>query len=81
MLGAVTKGIYQMQKNGSGCIRTLSSIFSKDRNLGIKVYKEFVLKENSEDIIRILGRIRVPPVFGDDKFMRSKTEDHGFTRG
>ena len=46
------------------------SIFSKDRNSGIKLYKDFVLKENSEDIARILGRIRVPPVLGDERFMK-----------
>ena len=50
------------------------SIFSKDRNLGIKLYKEFVLKENSEDIARILGRIRVPPVLGDERFMKTVKE-------
>ena len=50
------------------------SIFSKDRNSGIKLYKEFVLKENSEDIARILGRIRVPPVLGDERFMKRVKE-------
>ena len=45
------------------------SMFSKDKSAGIKLYKEFVLKENSEDITRILGRIRVPPVLGDDSFI------------
>ena len=46
------------------------SIFSKDKSVGIKLYKEFVLKENSEDITRILGRIRVPAVLGDERFMK-----------
>lgn len=46
------------------------SMFSKDKSAGIKLYKEFVLKENSEDITRILGRIRVPPVLGDDRFIK-----------
>jgi len=45
------------------------SMFSKNKSAGIKLYKEFVLKENSEDITRILGRIRVPPVLGDDRFI------------
>jgi hypothetical protein len=44
-------------------------MFSKDKSAGIKLYKEFVLKENSKDITRILGRIRVPPVLGDDSFI------------
>lgn len=46
------------------------SMFSKDKNTGIRLYKEFVLKESSEDITRVLGRIRVPPVLGDDRFMK-----------
>ena len=49
-------------------------MFSKDKSAGIKLYKEFVLKENSEDITRILGRIRVPPVLGDEKFMKTVKE-------
>ena len=36
----------------------------------IYIDKEFVLKESSEDISRVLGRIRVPPVLGDDRFMK-----------
>ena len=45
-------------------------MFSKEKNAGIELYKEFVLKENSENITRILGRIRVPPVLGDDRFIK-----------
>jgi putative transposase len=45
-------------------------MFSKDKNTGIRLYKEFVLKKSSEDITRVLGRIRVPPVLGDERFMK-----------
>lgn len=44
------------------------SLFSDDKNTGIRLYKEFVLKENSEAITRFLGKIRVPPILGDDRF-------------
>ena len=50
------------------------SIFSKDRNSGIKRYKEFVLKGNSEDIAGIFGRIRVPSVLGDERFIKRVKE-------
>ena len=46
------------------------SLFSKDKNTGIRLYKEFVLKETSEAITRVLGKIRVPPILGDDRFMQ-----------
>jgi len=44
------------------------------------------LKESSEDITRVLGPIRVPPVLGDDRFLKwvkeifftGKTEAYGF---
>ena len=55
------------------------SIFSKDRSLGIKLCKEFELKENSEDIARILGRTRVPPVMGDERFMWT-VKEHFFNK-
>ena len=46
------------------------SVFSKDKNTGIRLYKGFVLKENSEDITRTLGSVRVPPILGNDRFMK-----------
>jgi len=45
------------------------SMFSEDRVARIELYREFVLKESPEDVTRILGRIRVPPVLGDDRFL------------
>jgi len=36
------------------------SMFSKDKNTGIRLYKKFVLKESSEDIIRVLDPYMTP---------------------
>lgn len=46
------------------------SFFSKDRNTGIRLYKEFVLKDSPKAITRIFEKVRIPPILGDDRFIQ-----------
>ncbi|MBW1773625.1 MAG: transposase [Deltaproteobacteria bacterium] len=46
------------------------SLFSEDKKTGIRLYKDFILKENSEALTEFLGKIRVPPILGGDKFIK-----------
>ena len=45
------------------------SMFSNDRRLGIKRYKEFVSKKSPDEINRILGKKNLPSALGSDGFM------------
>jgi len=45
------------------------SMFSNDRGLGIKRYKEFVTKKTPDEINAILGRKNLPSALGSDGFI------------
>jgi len=45
------------------------SLFSKDHAESIRLYKQFVTKEVPDEINKILGRGKLPPVLGTKKFI------------
>jgi hypothetical protein len=46
------------------------SKFCEDRERAIKYYKKFVSEESCEEIVRILGRNRMPCVLGNEGFVK-----------
>jgi len=54
------------------------SLFSKDYAESIRLYKQFVSHEVPDEINKILGRRKVPPVLGTKKFI-SKVKDLFFS--
>jgi len=49
--------------------RLALSLFSKDHAESIRLYKQFVTKEVPDEINKILGRRKLPPVLGTKKFI------------
>ena len=45
------------------------SLFSKDHAESIRLYKQFVIKKVPDEINRILGRGKLPPILGTQKFL------------
>ena len=53
-------------------------LFSKSKPESIRLYKRFVLKETPEEINRIFGRRKLPPVLGSKSFVE-KIKERYFT--
>lgn len=52
------------------CKDFILSLFSENKNTRIRLYEKFVLKDNSEAVSRVLGKMRIPPILGNDKFIQ-----------